>query len=126
MPERYKNKYRIESNRLQGYDYSQNGMYFVTICAKGREEYFGKIENGKMVLSEMGKIIKEEFLKTAIIRPYVKFDEWIIMPNHLHAIIEICGNGVPVETPRRGVSTDDPQPQNKPKRGGTTSYYTPK
>ena len=105
MLEKYKNKYKIKSSRLAGYDYSQNGMYFVTICTKGREEHFGKIENGKMILSDIGKIIREELLKTPIIRSNVILDEWIIMPNHIHAIIEIVNSMVSVETPRRGVST---------------------
>ncbi len=90
MPEKFKNKYRIESSRLTGYDYLQNGTYFITICTKNREEFFGKIENRKMVLSDIGKIVQKELLKTPVIRSNVVLDEWIIMPNHLHLIIEIC------------------------------------
>lgn len=105
MPEKYKNKYTIKSARLAGYDYSKNGMYFVTICTKNREEYFGKIENEKMILSEIGKIIQEELLKTSNIRPNIVLDECVIMPNHLHLIIEIVNSAASVETPRRGVST---------------------
>lgn len=89
MSEKFKNKYTIKSTRLQGYDYSQNGMYFLTICTKDREHFFGEIENEIMNLSDIGKIIREEWLKTSVIRPNVILDEWIIMPNHLHAIIEI-------------------------------------
>src|SRR4030042_4378220 len=89
MPEKFKNKYTIQSARLSGYDYSQNGMYFVTVCAKDREEFFGKIKNGKIILSDIGKIVQEELLKTPVIRPNVILDEWVMMPNHLHIIIEI-------------------------------------
>ncbi len=90
MQSKFKNKYKIKSARLSGYDYSQNGMYFVTICTKNREEFFGQIENGEMILSDMGKIVRDELLQTPKIRPNVKLDEWVIMPNHVHAIIEIC------------------------------------
>jgi putative transposase len=119
MSEKFKNKYRIESSRLQGYDYSQNGMYFVTICTKDREEFFGEIVGGKMVLNDVGRIVMEEWLQTPIIRTNIILDEWIIMPNHLHGIIEIrnvdTSQGVETpqrETPQRGVSTDNN------KRGG--------
>jgi len=90
MPKKYKNKYKIESSRLARYDYSQNGMYFVTICVKNREECFGSVIDGKMILSDMGKIVQEELLKTPIIRSNVILDKWVIMPNHIHVVIEIC------------------------------------
>lgn len=123
---KYKNKYTVASSRLVGYDYSQNGMYFVTICTKDKEEFFGRIENGEMVFSEIGKIVREELLKTPIIRANVKLDEWIIMPNHIHVIIEIVNSVVTiVETPRRGVSTGNAKSQNKNKRGGYNYNWKP-
>ena len=130
MSDKFKNKYTIQSARLQDYDYSQNGMYFVTICTKDREEFFGSIIGEKMVLSDVGKIIQDELLKTPIIRSNVILDEWIIMPNHLHTIIEIRNqpNGVEtpcdnrVETPRRGVST---MPNNKLKHCGYNLKWKP-
>jgi len=85
----FKNKYRIESNRLQGFDYSKPGLYYVTIIAHDRAHLFGDILNREMQLNETGKIIQSEWLKSPQIRPYVKLDEFIIMPNHLHGIIEI-------------------------------------
>ncbi len=131
MPDKYKNKYTIKSARLEGYDYSQEGMYFVTICTKDRKEFFGRIDNGKMILSGMGEIIKEELLKTPIIRPNVILNEWIIMPNHLHAVIEII-NKPNVETPRRGVSTPcldgknaNIGETNTNKRGGYNPQWKP-
>ena len=89
MYEKFKNKFRIQTSRLQNYDYSQNGMYFVTICTKNREEFFGEIVDGKMIFNEIGKIVKEEWSQTPIIRQDIILDEWTIMPNHLHGIIEI-------------------------------------
>ena len=126
MSERYKNKYRIESSRLQGFDYSQNGMYFVTICTKDREHLFGCVENGRMVLNEIGEIVKEEILQTPIIRENIRLDEWVIMPNHLHIILEILYKiGTPVETPRRGVSTVARGVSTLGKRGGFNPAWKP-
>jgi len=84
---KYKNKYRIESNRMPGWDYSGNGMYFITIVTQNRECNLGEIENNKMILSDFGKIIETEWYKSFKIRNELFLDEFIIMPNHLHAII---------------------------------------
>lgn len=75
------------SIRLKGYDYSQPGLYFITICTKNREHLFGRIENGIMLLNEFGEIANNEWLKTADIRDNVELLEYIIMPNHMHGII---------------------------------------
>ncbi len=102
----YKNKYRIESARCQNWDYTSNGYYFVTICAQNREYFFGDVVADEMQLSPVGKIVTEEWQKTAQIRSYIELDEWVIMPNHLHGIIIIKNQPPPliVETPRWGVS----------------------
>jgi putative transposase len=60
------------SIRLKGYDYSQEGIYFITLCCQERQHHFGKIEDGIMYLNELGEIIKEEWEKTPIIRTNVK------------------------------------------------------
>ena len=75
--------------RLRGYDYSKPGLYFITICCYNRKMLFGKIINGKMKLNEYGKIAEREWLKTSQIRDNVKLHEFIVMPNHFHAIVEI-------------------------------------
>lgn len=85
----YKNKYRIESTRLKGWDYSNDGYYFVTICTKDRECFFGDVIDGQMHLSHIGEIMLEEWKKTEEIREDVTIDEWVIMPNHIHGIIVI-------------------------------------
>jgi len=91
---KYKNKYRIPSNRLQGYNYGSNGYYYVTICTKNRIHYFGEIVNGKMQLSEIGKIAQAEWLKTTKLRPDMNLllDVFIVMPNHFHCVICIGNN----------------------------------
>jgi putative transposase len=95
-------KHHRRSIRLKGYDYTQPGAYFVTICAYQRMHVFGEVSNGIMVLNETGKIAQTEWFKTAELRPYVELheDEFMIMPNHAHGIIRIVDQ---VGTPRRGV-----------------------
>src|ERR671933_2524016 len=102
----YKNKYRIESARCPNWDYTSNGYYFVTICTQNREDFFGDVVADRMQLSPVGKIVAEEWQKTAQIRSYIELDEWVIMPNHLHGIIMIKNQPPPplVETPRCGIS----------------------
>ena len=68
------------SIRIQGYDYSKTGIYFVTICTHQRQCLFGEIRNEKMILNQIGKIVAQEWLKSAEIRQEIALDEWIIMP----------------------------------------------
>jgi putative transposase len=86
------NKYRIESIRLKNWDYGSAGFYFVTICARNRECFFGDVVDGKVVLSDAGKLVAEEWQKTPTIRQTVELNEWIVMPNHVHGIVVITGN----------------------------------
>jgi putative transposase len=113
MTDKFKNKYTIKSARLEGFNYSQNGMYFVTICTKDREHFFGEIKNGEMILNEIGKIVREEWLQTPIIRPNVNLDKWVIMPNHLHMILEICNMFVPGRDALQCVSTGNAEYKNR-------------
>src|SRR5665648_936839 len=94
MSEKFQDKYRIPSVRLQNWDYGWNAMYFVTICTQGRECYFGEINNGEMHLTEIGKIVESEWLKTFELRPDMNLTsvEYVVMPNHFHAIIMIGEN----------------------------------
>ena len=84
---KYKNKYRIKSNRLQGWDYSNSGYYFITIVTANRRYVFGEIIDNEMRLSDFGKIAQNELLKSFAIRNELALDNFIIMPNHLHAIV---------------------------------------
>ena len=83
------NIHRRRSIRLKGYDYSQKALYFVTICTQNRKELFGKTINNKMVLNIAGKMVEKIWLESPQIFPNTKLHEYIIMPNHFHAIIEI-------------------------------------
>lgn len=80
-------------NRLKDYDYSQAGMYFITICIKDRMELLGKIFNQNMTLSEYGWIVKSEIENITSIRQECLIHEYVIMPNHLHLIVEIISVG---------------------------------
>jgi REP element-mobilizing transposase RayT len=74
-------------NRLVGYDYAQDGYYFVTICVIGRQEIFGQIKNEKMILNEYGRIVHNQWLWLEKQYPYIKLDQYVIMSNHVHGII---------------------------------------
>jgi len=88
----FKNKYRIESIRLPGYDYSRPGAYFITIVVHNRQCLFGEIVNGEMTLNEFGEIVKTEWQKTGALRPNIDVDAFVVMPNHLHGILIITDN----------------------------------
>lgn len=94
--------------RLPHYDYSQNGAYFITICTKDRAHAFGKIENGKMIKNELGKIAEEEFLKTQEMRENTVIDSFVLMPNHVHAIVIINNSvGAYCNTPLQTIQTNN-------------------
>jgi len=93
------NAHGRRSIRLQGYDYSQAGLYFITICTKDGEHLFGEITDGKMVLNAFGKIADNEWLKTGEIRDNVELSEYVIMPNHIHGIIVLNTVGAYGNTP---------------------------
>ena len=82
-------KHHRRSTRLKGFDYSQPGIYFLTICTYGHVCIFGKINGNKMVLNEFGKIVETEWKKTQRIRDNIQLDAYIIMPDHVHGIIRI-------------------------------------
>lgn len=85
-------KHHRHSIRLKGYDYSQSGVYFVTIVAWQREMLFGEIRDGEMVLNEFGKIIADTWKWLETQYEYVELGAWVVMPNHLHAILIIHEN----------------------------------
>jgi putative transposase len=78
-----------QSIRLPGYDYRRPGAYFITLCVKGRECLFGEIRSGTMRLNEQGEIIDEKWKWLEHQYPYVKLDEFTVMPNHFHGILWI-------------------------------------
>ncbi len=98
--EKIQNKYRIPSTRANWHDY-KGGVYFVTICTNNREHYFGEICPGpQMQLSPIGQYAYNQFINVKTHYPYAKIPLFVIMPDHIHAIVtidgenEIGGNGV--------------------------------
>lgn len=122
MSEKFRNKYRIESTRMQSWDYGSNAAYFVTICTKNRKHYFGDVietqnlvspqqpnlvsypqqpniaNRFQMQLSEIGKIANQNWLAIPDHFPFVKLGNHVIMPNHMHGIIIIDKPMDPVQT----------------------------
>ena len=84
-----KQNFHRRSIRLQGYDYSQNGFYFLTICTQNKEWYFGEVKNHKMILSEIGRVVEICWNDIPNHFPQIILHEYVIMPNHIHGIIEI-------------------------------------
>lgn len=97
----FRGKYRIPSARLIGHDYAWPGRYFVTICTHGRVRWFGKIRNGIMGLNDAGCVVADCWTGIPDHYENVRLGPWIIMPDHLHGIIELT----PVETRESRVST---------------------
>lgn len=111
MAEFFQNKYKIASARLQSWNYANEGMYFITICTKNRQCYFGEIVNSSVIVetqciaslqqqqptlnpTEIGKIACDEWFKTPELRPDMNLElgEFVVMPNHVHGIILIGKN----------------------------------
>lgn len=91
------------SIRLKGYDYSQAGAYFITICTHERQFLFGRIVDGEMRLNDSGLFASAEWEQTPEIRKEIELDEWVVMPNHVHGIIVI----VETDGTHRGVHHRD-------------------
>ncbi len=96
--DRFQNKYRIPSTRLQNWDYGWCGMYFVTICTARREHSFGEIENGTMHLSPVGVIADVLWHELKNHFDNIELDAFVVMPNHIHGIVAINNNGDNDET----------------------------
>ncbi len=82
-------KHNRRSLRLKGYDYSQAGLYFITLNCQNRHHLFGEIQNGIMCLNKFGTIAHENWLKTPSIRSNVRLGAFVIMPDHMHGILQI-------------------------------------
>lgn len=114
----FRNRYRVESARMPGWDYTNEGWHYVTICAKHHIEYFGNVVDGQLRLSTIGEIAERCWIDIPQHVPNAGLDEFVVMPNHVHGIVIIHRRDVTCD-----VSTDDPKkPYNKfsaiaPRRG---------
>ncbi|MCK4558855.1 MAG: transposase [Calditrichia bacterium] len=82
-------RYHRRSIRLKNHDYTQSGMYYVTICVKHEFNLFGNIKNGQMMLNQFGQIARSEWLKTHTMRKNIAINKFVIMPDHIHGILII-------------------------------------
>ena len=96
------------SIRLKGYDYSQAGLYFITICCQDRACLFGKIKNGILQLNDAGRMVEKWYRELENKFPDIRCREMIVMPNHFHCIIE--NTGTPVGADLRVCPSPSPSP----------------
>ncbi|MCK6610508.1 MAG: hypothetical protein L6Q78_05650 [Bacteroidia bacterium] len=85
------NIHHRKSIRLKGYDYAQAGLYFITICCQNRACLFGEVVNKEMKLNDAGTMVENEWLKLPNRFQNIQLHEYVVMPNHFHAILEIVG-----------------------------------
>jgi REP element-mobilizing transposase RayT len=102
MQNKFQNKYRIPSARLQIWDYANNGAYFITICTQNREHFFGNIKNGIMQLSDIGRFAEQFWHEIPNHFLMVELGNFVVMPNHIHGILIM---NHPVET--RFIASDN-------------------
>jgi REP element-mobilizing transposase RayT len=91
----FRNRFRISTTRLQGWDYRWPGVYGVTICVQGRVCCLGEVVDADVALSPFGEIAAEEWQAIPGIHPHVGLDEWIVMPDHVHGILVFQGEQCP-------------------------------
>lgn len=94
-------RYNRQSIRLKNYNYGAKGLYFITICCKNMQHLLGRVQDGKMQLNPIGLIALKEWYATEKIRDNCKIHESVIMPNHIHGIIEITSTKNPFIKPVR-------------------------
>jgi len=87
-----------KNQRLQGYDYHHGGMFFITICTKEKHNPLGMIAEDsthapQITLSDLGKIVKTEIEDIPTHYIDITLDKYVVMPNHLHLILQISEQG---------------------------------
>lgn len=114
-------KHHRRSIRLKGYDYSQAGAYFITICEVNRESIFGDVVNGEMHPNQFGEIVLKWWNELPKYYPPVELDEFVVMPNHMHGIIVITDVGAGLSRPTTG--RQDATPTEKRTLGQLVGYF---
>ena len=122
-------KHRRKNIRLQGYDYALAGLYFLTVVVQNRMHLFGQVVNGEMILNDAGRMVEKWYREIENKYPDKRCLEMVVMPNHIHCIIEnMETDNVPstdahvmvmdtdtdthVGVPQRGHPISDGQPQS--------------
>lgn len=110
------NQHHRTSTRLRHYDYSSAGAYFVTLCTFQKQQLFGEIVEGEMVLNEIGSIVHFEWKQTEVIRPTIVMDVFVVMPNHLHGIVIFENNHSTINDVNDNVGAYSCAPLHHPRR----------
>ncbi len=92
MSEKFQERYRIPSTRLQNWDYGWNAIYFITLCTAGHENRFGNLTDGKMFLSDIGLLAEKFWYEIPLHFKFIELDAFVVMPNHIHGILIINKN----------------------------------
>lgn len=106
-------RHQRRSTRLRGYDYSREGIYFVTICTHQRISFFGEIADGLMHLSPFGTIVHNEWERLPERWPHVALGAFQVMPNHFHGILSIS-RPASVRIPLMSIQNDSSTPEDQP------------
>jgi REP element-mobilizing transposase RayT len=115
MSEKFKGMYRSETFRAQWWDYNSNGAYFITICTQNRVHYFGEIQDGQMILSEIGKLVHQFWMEIPNHFPHIRFGEFVVMPDHMHGILILDRNSRSDVSPKHR--------DNSPKHPNKSTQY---
>lgn len=118
---KFQDKYRIPSARLAGWDYSDDGAYFITICTGNRKHFFGECKNRKMKLSTAGAIVQGFWYEIPRHFPFVTLAEFVVMPNHIHGILILDKANHSEHSKLPTISTED-----APKKDNLFSKISPK
>ena len=128
MDNLFQNRYRIQTARAEWHSYD-GGIYFVTICTAGREHYFGEIKTDKepfMQLSPIGQYANQLIMDITIVYPHVEIPLFVIMPNHIHAIIYIDGEAIWDMNSGHALNIgNDGDAMNRVSTGGVTGKLNP-
>lgn len=108
MGNKFKGKYRNESFRLKGWDYRNNGSYFITICTHKMDHFFGHIAGEEMFLNEMGEFAHKFWAEIPEHFAHVRLGEFVVMPNHVHGVIIIIDDDIVSSTVVGSPHCDDP------------------
>jgi putative transposase len=132
--DKFQNKYRIASARVQWWDYGWNGAYFITICTQNREHFFGKIVDSKFIPSQIGQLAKTIWREIPNKFQYVELGDFVVMPNHIHGILILDKpdgdtnrgtNDTNRDTNDNNRGTNVEQNQNQTKTGGFAGNKNP-
>ena len=129
MADLYRNKYRIPSARAPWWDYGRNAAYFITICTRDRDHFFGEVKRGSVQLSHIGVLAHQYWDEIPDHFPYARLDACVVMPNHVHGIIVIDkpddfhprGRDAINRVSTTGVEIDT----DTQKTGGVTGHHNP-